>query len=125
VLSLYDAAGRPRDGFLRINDLYRLNMPAELVVLSACESALGRSDGAEGVFNLARAFFYAGARRVLSSLWTVDDRASAEFMKQFYRALLQRQRPPDAALREAQAALAADPRWQAPYYWAGYVLQGQ
>lgn len=125
VLSLYDAAGRPRDGFLRINDLYRLNMPAELVVLSACESALGHSDGAEGVFNLARAFFYAGTRRVLSSLWTVDDRASTEFMKQFYRALLQRQRTPDAALREAQAALAADPRWQAPYYWAGYVLQGQ
>lgn len=124
VLSLFDAAGAPQDGFLRMNDLYNLRMPADLVVLSACESALGKSTGAEGSFNLARAFFYAGARRVLASLWTVDDGASAAFMQLFYSALLKEHRSPDEALRLAQMRLAEDPHWSAPYYWAGYVLQG-
>jgi CHAT domain-containing protein len=124
VLSLYDTEGRPQDGFLRANDIYRLEMPVDLVVLSACESALQKASGSEDSFNLARAFFYAGAHRVLASLWTVDDRASAEFMHHFYKALLVDGRSPDEALRAAQNHLAADPRWTAPYYWAGYVLQG-
>jgi len=124
VLSLYDAQGRPIDGFLRMNDIYNLDMPAQLVVLSACESAVGKNVAAEGVFSLARAFFYAGTPRVLASLWPVDDRATAAFMVEFYRALLNDHRTPAAALRIAQTRLAKQPRWQAPYYWAGFVLQG-
>ncbi|MCC6173544.1 MAG: CHAT domain-containing protein [Gammaproteobacteria bacterium] len=124
VLSLYDRDGRPRDGFLRLNDIYELRMPVALVVLSACDSALGRNYGSEGAFSLARAFFYAGAPRVVASLWPVDDRATARFMESFYDALLRRGLTPAAALRDAQHALAREPRWRAPRYWAGFVLQG-
>lgn len=124
VLSLFDARGQPQDGFLRINDLYRLKLPVDLVVLSTCESALGASSGAEGVFNLARPLFYAGARRVLASLWTVDDRAASEFMRRFYDAHLGERLDAASALQRAQFSMANDPHWAAPYYWAGYVLQG-
>ena len=124
VLSLVDRTGQPQDGFLRINDIYNLDMPADLVVLSACESAIGQSLSGEGSFSLARAFFYAGAPRVLASLWAVDDRAAARFMVLFYRALLLEHQSATRALRAAQQAMSHDPRWQAPYYWAGFVLQG-
>lgn len=124
VLSLYDAQGRAQDGFLRVNDIYNLDLPADLVVLSVCESALGRNVGAEGPANLARAFFYAGTRRVVASLWPVDDRAGAVFMQAFYRALLVERRPVPEALVYAQRELRRQPRWSAPYYWSGYVLQG-
>jgi CHAT domain-containing protein len=124
VLSLYDQAGHPQDGFLRMNDIYNLHMPADLVVLSTCESALGESQGEEGLYSLSRAFFYAGARRVLASLWRVDDRASAEFMDRFYQALLKDGLKPAEALRQAQRQMADDSQWSAPYYWAGYMLQG-
>lgn len=124
VLSLYDANGRGEDGFLNVNDIYNLRMPVDLVVLSVCDSAIGRSIGAEGAFNLARAFFYAGARRVVASLWPVDDRASAVLMRHFYRALLQRHESPQMALADAQDEMGNDPRWRAPAYWAGFVMQG-
>ena len=124
ALSQYDAAGRPQDGLLSMNDLYNLHLPADLAVLSACESAGGRLEGEEGVFSLSRAFFYAGTRRVLGSLWPVDDRAAAAFMERFYTALLQQKQAPAAALRQAQRQMAQDPQWTAPHDWAGYVLQG-
>jgi CHAT domain-containing protein len=124
VLSLYGKDGRAEDGFLRVNDIYNLHMPADLVVLSVCESALGKSVGGEGAANLARAFFYAGARRVVASLWPVDDRASVAFMRAFYGALLGRKLRPQQALIEAQREMRANPRWQAPYYWSGYVVEG-
>ncbi|MEJ0035667.1 MAG: CHAT domain-containing protein [Gammaproteobacteria bacterium] len=124
VLSLYDPAGKPVDGFVRVSDIYNLDMPADLVVLSACESAVGKAVAAEGIFSLSRAFFYAGAPRVLASLWLVDDRATAALMSRFYRALLVEKRSPAQALRIAQDELASQPRWQSPYYWAGFVLQG-
>ncbi|MDB5978784.1 MAG: hypothetical protein JWR07_5544 [Nevskia sp.] len=124
ALSQYDRDGKAQDGLLSMNDIYNLDLPAELVVLSACESAGGPLGGEEGVFSLSRAFFYAGTRRVLGSLWPVDDRASAHFMERFYTALMQQKQPPAAALRQAQRQMAQDPDWQSPYYWAGYVLQG-
>ena len=124
VLSLYDRDGNAEDGFLRVNDLYNLHLPADLVVLSVCESAVGRSVGGEGPANLARAFFYAGSPRVVASLWPVDDRASVAFMRAFYASLLEKGSRPQNALVDAQNALRANPRWQAPYYWSGYVLEG-
>jgi CHAT domain-containing protein/tetratricopeptide (TPR) repeat protein len=124
VLSQVDPEGRPRDGFLRAHEIYRLSLPADLVVLSACGTALGREIHGEGLVGLTRGFQYAGARGVLVSLWEVEDRATAELMRLFYREVLRRGRTPAAALRAAQLSLQEEPGWQAPYYWAGFVLQG-
>jgi len=124
ALSLFGPDASRRDGFLRTADLYRMQFDGALIVLGACNSALGPTPGAEGVFSLARAFQHAGARTVLASLWPVDDRASALFMAAFYRAMLREARPPAAALRIARRELANHPRYRMPYYWAGFVLQG-
>jgi CHAT domain-containing protein len=125
VLSLVDKQGRPQDGFLRLHDIYNLNLPAELVVLSACDSALGREIEGEGLVGLTRGFMYAGAARVVASLWKVDDEATAELMAQFYQRMLNDRMAPAAALREAQIAIWRQPRWNAPYYWAAFVMQGE
>ena len=107
VLSLVDEKGRPRDGFLPAPDVAALNLPVELVVLSACETALGREMRGEGLVGLTQAFFQAGARRVVVSTWKVQDRATAELMKRFYRGLLVKHLPPAAALRAAQLSIRA------------------
>jgi CHAT domain-containing protein len=124
VLSGVDAQGRPRDGLLRTPEIYRLHLPAELVVLSACRTALGPEIRGEGLVGLPHGFLTAGARSVLVSLWEVEDRATAELMRRFYRGLLREQLPPAAALRAAQTALRREPGWDSPYFWAGFVLQG-
>jgi CHAT domain-containing protein len=124
VLSRVDAQGRPRDGYLRAHEIYQLHLPAELVVLSACQTALGRELRGEGLVGLTRGFQYAGARRILVSLWPVEDRATAELMRRFYRGLLVERLPPAAALRAAQLAVAHLKGWETPYYWAGFVLEG-
>lgn len=124
VLSGVDAAGRPRDGFLSLGDVYSLRLGADLVVLSGCETALGREVRGEGLLGLTRGFMYAGAPRVLATLWPVRDRATSELMSRFYRALLEEGMPPAAALRSAQLSLRADRRWRAPYFWAAFTLQG-
>jgi CHAT domain-containing protein/tetratricopeptide (TPR) repeat protein len=125
VLSLVDEKGAARDGFLRMHEIYNLRLPADLVVLSACQTALGRDIRGEGLFGLTRGFMYAGARRVVASLWQVDDESTAELMKRFYRAMLKERRRPADALRTAQLELSRDRRWSAPFYWAGFVLQGE
>jgi CHAT domain-containing protein len=125
VLSLVDDRGRPRDGFLRMQEVYNLRLPAELVVLSACQTALGREIRGEGLVGLTRGFIYAGARRVVASLWQVDDESTAALMKRFYRALLKDGRRPADALRVAQLEMSQTRRWSAPFYWAGFVLQGE
>ncbi len=124
VLSQYDKHGRPIDGMLRIDDIYDLDAPLDLVVLSGCETGVGPGGDSEGVYSLARAFFFAGSSRVVASLWAVDDRASAAFMAAFYRSLIRDARTPAMALRAAQREIAATPRWASEYYWAGFVLQG-
>jgi len=124
VLSLVDERGEPQDGFLRLNDIYNLKLDADLVVLSACQTALGKEIRGEGLVGLARAFMYAGAPRIVASLWQVSDYATAELMKKFYRGVLTEGRRPPAALRAAQLEMSKDPRWRSPYYWAGFVLQG-
>ncbi|HJX89029.1 MAG TPA: CHAT domain-containing protein [Pyrinomonadaceae bacterium] len=125
VLSLFDQEGRPQDGFLRLHDIYNLNLPVDLVVLSACNTGLGKDVKGEGLIGLTRGFMYAGAAGVVASLWKVDDDATAELMRHFYEALFKKGMSPSEALRESQLAMRQQPRWHAPYYWAGFVLQGQ
>jgi len=125
VLSMFDSEGRPQNGFLRLHDIYNLHLPADLIVLSACSTGLGKDVRGEGLIGLTRGFMYAGASGVIASLWKVDDDATAELMKHFYEALFQKGMTPAAALRYAQLTLAQNKRWQSPYYWAGFVIQGQ
>ena len=125
VLSLVDEKGRPQNGFLRLYDLYNLKLSADLVVLSACQTALGKEIRGEGLVGLTRGFMYAGAPRVVASLWQIDDRATAEFMKRFYQGMLGQKLRPAAALRAAQASMSKDPRWHQPHYWAAFTLQGE
>jgi CHAT domain-containing protein len=125
VLSLFDRQGNSRDGFLRLHDIYNLRLPADLVVLSACSPGLGKDVKGEGLIGLTRGFMYAGASGVVASLWKVDDDATATLMKGFYEAMFQRGLSPAAALRDSQLAMSRQEKWQAPYYWAGFVIQGQ
>jgi len=125
VFSLFDERGQPQDGFLRLHEIYNLKLNADLVVLSGCETALGENVRGEGLVGLTRGFMYAGAPRVVASLWQVDDAASAQLMKSFYRGMLQEHLTPAAALRRAQIEMMKKKPWQAPYYWAAFVLQGE
>ena len=125
ALSRFDATGQRRDGFLDAAEIHRLDLPAELVVLAGCRTALGRRVSGEGLIGFSRGFLDAGAPRLLVSLWSVDDRATAELMSRFYEHLFADRLPPAAALAAAQRALADDPRWQAPYHWAGFQLVGE
>lgn len=129
VLSLVDATGtRIQDGFLRLHEIYGMELDdSDMVVLSACDTALGREIRGEGLVGLTRGFLYAGAERVVASLWQVQDLVTAELMAHFYRGLLEEGRPPADALRQAQLAIleADDGHYGFPYYWAGFVLQGE
>jgi CHAT domain-containing protein len=124
VLSRIDQMGREQDGLLHSADVANLEIGADLVVLSACETGLGRKVRGEGVLGLPRAWMQAGATSVVVSLWRVDDEATAVLMESFYRALLEERRSKSAALRAAQLTLARDPLWHSPFYWAGFVLLG-
>ncbi|MFL6237671.1 MAG: CHAT domain-containing protein [Thermoanaerobaculia bacterium] len=125
VLSLVDDRGRPQDGFLRVSEIPGLDLHADLVVLSACRTALGKEIWGEGLLGLTQAFLQGGASRVVVSLWNVDDAGTAVLMGRFYQAMLQENLPPSGALRAAQLAMLKEPRWEAPYYWAGFSLQGE
>jgi CHAT domain-containing protein len=124
VLSLVDEGGRTRDGFLRLQDVYNTRLDAELVVLSGCRTALGREVRGEGLVGLTRGFFYAGAPRLVASLWDVRDRSAAELMRRLYEGLLKRGERPAQALRSAQLALLRDPAWSSPRHWAAFALHG-
>jgi CHAT domain-containing protein len=126
VLSLVDKEGRQQDGFLRLQDIYNLKLPAELVVLSACQTALGKEIKGEGLIGLARGFMYARAPRIIASLWRVDDRATSELMKRFYQGMLGPEAlSPAGAIRQAQLSILKEKQWREPYYWAAFVLQGE
>jgi CHAT domain-containing protein len=124
VLSLVDEEGRPQDGFLRLHEIYNLKLGSDLVVLSACRTALGKDVRGEGLIGLTRGFMYAGASRVIASLWAVDDETTAELMKRFYRAMLIKRLRPAAALRSAQIRLWREKQLH-PYYWSAFVMQGE
>lgn len=122
ILSLINAEGNTENGYLRLNDIFNLNLPAELVVLSACQTGLGKEVKGEGLVGLTRGFMYAGAKRVVVSLWNVNDEKTAELMTNFYQKMLQENFSPAEALRMAQVEM-----WQkgySPYYWGAFTLQG-
>ncbi|MHC0064318.1 CHAT domain-containing protein [Nostoc sp. UIC 10890] len=125
VLSLFDEKGMPQNGFLRLHDIFNLNLQAELVVLSACKTGLGEEVKGEGLVGLTRGFMYAGSPRVVVSLWSVDDQATSELMKVFYKKMLQEGLKPAAALRTAQIEIWQTQKYAAPYYWAAFTLQGE
>jgi CHAT domain-containing protein len=123
ALSQLDAAERPIEGSLPAYEIYDLELPSELVVLSACETARGTEVAGEGlVSGLPRAFLYAGAARVLVSLWAVDDESTRDLMSRFYRGLLAKELAPARALQEAQRAMARE--GLPPRKWAAFVLLG-
>jgi CHAT domain-containing protein len=126
LLSLVDETGRPQEnGILRLGEIYNLKLPVDMVVLSGCQTALGKQMRGEGMIGLTRGFMYAGAPRILASLWNVNDLATAELMKVFYEGILVKQLRPAEALRLAQIEMWRKPNRRAPYFWAGFVLQGE
>jgi CHAT domain-containing protein/Tfp pilus assembly protein PilF len=127
VLAQVGPDGREEpNGFLHLADIYQLKLRADLVVLSACQSALGKEVRGEGMMGMTRGFFYAGAERVLVSLWNVNDGgATVELMRRFYQGILKEGLSPAAALRKAQNEIRQQKGWSSPYYWAGFTLQGE
>lgn len=122
---MVDKQGKPQRGYLRLNDIFNLNLPAELVVLSACETGLGKEVQGEGLVGLTRGLMYAGSQRVVVSLWKVNDEGTKELMSEFYRQMWQQGKSPIAALRDAQLYLWEHKNWQEPRYWAAFTLQGE
>lgn len=126
IFSLIDRQGRDQKGFVAAQDVYNLHLPADLIVLSGCRTGLGKEIRGEGLLGLTRGFMYAGAARVAVSLWDVNDKSTAELMGYFYRGMLgPKKLSPAAAMREAQISMWKSSRWQSPYYWAPFVLQGE
>ena len=125
VMSMVDDKGNLVNGFLRLTDIFNLKLAANLVVLSACQSGMGPNIKGEGMVGLTRGFMYAGAQRVAVSLWNVDDEGTSVLMQKFYQKMLQQKLAPAAALRAAQMEMMQQEKWQSPYYWAAFTLQGE
>lgn len=124
VLSL--VGNKQNDGFLRTDEIFNLKLGSPFVMLSACETGLGKEKRGEGVIGLTRAFLYAGAPTVGVSLWSVADKSTAELMTSFYgRMLAAEKRSPATAMREAQLAMIDGKKYSAPFYWAPFVLVGE
>jgi CHAT domain-containing protein len=125
ALSLVNRAGAERDGILLMSDISGLRLSAEAVVLSACETGLGKEINGEGTLSLARAFLYAGASRVVMSLWKVNDDSTADLMRTFYQHMLGvSPLDPTAALHKAELTTLARNEWKAPYFWSAFEVQG-
>jgi CHAT domain-containing protein/tetratricopeptide (TPR) repeat protein len=125
VLTMMDRNGAQTKGIMPLPDIYSLDLSAELTVLSACQTALGKETKGEGLVGLTHSFMSAGAKSVVASLWKVDDRATAALMTHFYKGMLEQGMTPAAALRSAKLKMMTEKQWRAPYYWAGFVLQGE
>ncbi|MGF2012826.1 CHAT domain-containing protein [Nostoc sp. DedVER01b] len=126
ILSQIDKQGKPQTpGILRLGDIFNLDWNADVVVLSACETGLGKDVQGEGLMGLTRGLMYAGARTAVVSLWQVNDTATSKLMPQFYTTMLQQKVSPTIALRESQLKLWQQKAWQNPYYWAAFTLQGE
>jgi CHAT domain-containing protein len=125
IFSQFDDEGQSRDGFVRLHDIYDLHLPAELVVLSACDTALGEDIEGEGIVGIVRGFMYAGSKRVVASLWQVADAATSELMNRFYVEMLTNGLTPSDALRRAQLHVMNQRKWHHPFYWAAFSFQGE
>lgn len=124
LLSLFDRDGNANEGFIRSHDIYGIKLNADLVVLSACDTGVGRNIRGEGIMSLNNAFMQAGSRTVVSSLWKVDDAATEMLMQKFYRHLTDGDRSVADALRAAQNELRQDPLYRSPFYWAAFMANG-
>jgi CHAT domain-containing protein len=126
IFSMVDEKGQPTDGFLHAYEVFNLKLPAEMVVLSGCRTGLGQEIQGEGLIGLTQAFLYAGAARVMVSLWSVQDESTSILMAEVYRGMLgPKKLRPSAALREAQLKMMKNPRWASPFYWAAFTIQGE
>jgi CHAT domain-containing protein/tetratricopeptide (TPR) repeat protein len=125
MLSSVDMQGQRRNGILQLRDIYSLKLSADLVVLSGCETGLGKYVTGEGIVGLTYSFMSAGAESVVTSLWKVEDSATADLMARFYQGMLRDGLSPSAALREAKMQMWRQGRWRHPYYWAAFTLQGE
>ncbi|OGD19346.1 MAG: hypothetical protein A2W03_18650 [Candidatus Aminicenantes bacterium RBG_16_63_16] len=122
-LFLSQTEAQAEDGFLQAREVAALRLRAEMVVLSACRTSSGYTEAGEGAMGLSRAFFFAGARSIVSSLWEVSDRAAADFMPRFYRRLSQGETKAQA-LRSAKLET-LNSRFAHPFFWAAFVLAGE
>ncbi|HRH46393.1 MAG TPA: CHAT domain-containing protein, partial [Pyrinomonadaceae bacterium] len=125
VFSLVDENGKPQNGFMRTDEVFNLKLSADLVVLSACKTGLGKDIRGEGLIGMTRGFMYAGASRVMVSQWDVNDEATAGLMAQFYQKHLANKMSPSKALREVQISFLKDKNRSNPYYWAAFTLHGE
>lgn len=124
VLSLVDKTGQECEGFLTVSDILNLKLSAELVTLSSCQTALGKEKKGEGVIGLTRAFFYSGTKRVISTLWSVNDEVTANLMVKFYNNIGSGLSV-SSALRKAQLDTLRTQKYKSPYYWAAFQMQGE
>ncbi|NJN13463.1 MAG: tetratricopeptide repeat protein [Richelia sp. SL_2_1] len=125
VLSLVDKQGKDIRGYLRLGDLFNLDYPADLIVLSACETGLGKEIQGEGLVGLTRGLMYAGGERLVVSLWQVSDEGTAVFMQEFYKEMLQESKSPNEALRATQLKMWSQEKWRNPNYWAAFAFLGE
>lgn len=123
-LLIAPVAGQAGPDFLRSNEISNMNLQADLVVLSSCETGVGQFHDGEGLLSLIQPFFIAGSRQVLASLWKVNDAATAQLMQRFYHHYLVEKLPAGKALSLAQGWLSSHPQWSHPNYWAGFALYG-
>ena len=124
MLSRFDETGQKLNEFVRLQDIYGLNLNSDLVVLSACSTGIGKEVKGEGLMSLNNAFLQVGAKSVMSSLWKVEDNATLELMKNFYASMAEEKLTPSKALQEAQIKMWQSGRYKSPFYWAAFTLQG-
>jgi CHAT domain-containing protein/Tfp pilus assembly protein PilF len=124
-LSKFNKNGETVPGALRLQDIYNLDINAELIILSSCNSAVGKDVSGEGLISLSRGFMSAGAKSVVGSLWKIDDQATAEMMKYFYTFIIYDKMNLSEALRTAKLKMSEQKKWRSPYFWSGFVLQGE
>jgi len=125
VLSAINQEGELQRGLLSTPDTFNLNLSADLVVLSGCRTGLGKEYRGEGIVGLTGGLMYGGAKRVVVSLWSVEEEATTELMKRFYQEMFANKLPPTAALRAAQLSMWEDSQWKTPYNWAAFAIQGE
>ncbi|WP_243147328.1 CHAT domain-containing protein [Scytonema sp. UIC 10036] len=125
VLSLVNEQGQDIRGYLRLADLFNLDYPADLIVLSACETGLGKEIQGEGLVGLTRGLMYAGTERLVVSLWQVSDEGTSEFMQEFYKQMWQGRKSANEALRATQLKMWEQEKWRHPNYWAAFTFLGE